>query len=88
LYSAGESVHITITDRDANVNPTLVDSVQLQILSGFNMTGISAIETDINTGVFKASFLLANNSGQDSNSIAIGRSITILYTDMLTTIPA
>jgi hypothetical protein len=80
-YSAGESVHITITDQDANVNPSAADSIKLQVLSGFNKIWVSAIETDINTGVFQASFRLANNTRQDSNSIAIDRSITILYTD-------
>jgi hypothetical protein len=64
-YSAGEAVHLTITDFDANLDPDTIDSIELQLSSG---SEISALETGENTGVFEASF---------SPSI----DVTVTYTD-------
>jgi hypothetical protein len=80
-YAIGESVHVTITDQDANVNSSTADSVQIQVLSGRSQVEISALESAANTGVFMADFQLAEHTDTESGTISPGGTATITYTD-------
>lgn len=80
-YSTGETVHVTITDHDANGNSGATDSIHLAVSSGSISIEVLATETGANTGVFEASFLLAAETDPGSGAIAPGGSATITYTD-------
>jgi hypothetical protein len=80
-YAVGESVHVTITDQDANVQPGIADSINLQISSGNSNIEVPALETGVSTGVFETSFQLAQETDAESGAIAPGGSAIITYTD-------
>jgi hypothetical protein len=80
-YVLGESVHLTIIDQDANANAGLADSIQLRVISGWSEIEVTALETGANTGVFEASFQLAEQTNADEGTIASGGSAIITYTD-------
>jgi hypothetical protein len=78
-YAIGETVHLTVTDQDANSDPDVAESISLQVASGSNTIDVSAVETGANTGIFAASFQLAEEAGE--GAIVPGGSATITYTD-------
>jgi hypothetical protein len=81
LYAIGQSVHVTITDQDANVNSGTADSVQIQVLSGRSQVELTALESGANTGIFGAVFQLAQDTDAKSGTISPGGTATITYTD-------
>ena len=81
LYSLGETVHVTITDQDANVNSGAPDHIQLQVSSRGNQVEITAIETGANTGIFEVSFRLMEETAGEADAIRPGGSVVITYTD-------
>lgn len=82
FYDIGDTVHITITDKDANINSGTTDSIQLQVSSTRGqIIEISGLETSANSGIFEASFLLSDETDAELSAIAAGGSSTISYTD-------
>jgi hypothetical protein len=75
-YRAGESVQLTITDQDANVNSNAVDSIAItaRAVPSNAEREITAIETEANTGVFAANFTIDAQTTDNR--------VTILYADM------
>jgi hypothetical protein len=80
-YALGESVHVTVADQDANVNSGAADSIRLFVSSGGSEIEVPAVETGANTGMFEASFQLAEETDAASGAISPGGSATITYTD-------
>ncbi len=81
-YDIGNTVHVTITDKDANINSGTTDSVQLQVSSTRGeIIQISGLETSTSSGIFEASFLISEETDVESSSIAASGSLTITYTD-------
>lgn len=81
-YAIGDMVHLTITDKDANINSGTTDSIQLQVSStNGEIIEISGLETSTSSGIFEASFLLSEETDAESSAIAAGGSLTITYTD-------
>lgn len=81
-YLVGDMVHLTITDKDANINSATTDSIQLQVSSNRGqIIEISGLETSTSSGIFEASFLLSEETDAESNTIATGGSLTITYID-------
>jgi hypothetical protein len=80
-YAIGESVHVTITDQDANVNSSKADSVKIHVLSGHSEVELSAVESDVNIGIFEASFQLGEETDAETGTISPGGRATITYTD-------
>jgi hypothetical protein len=75
-YRVGESVQLTITDQDANVNADAADSIVItaRATPSNAETEITALETGANTGVFAANFTIDAQSTDNS--------MIILYSDM------
>jgi hypothetical protein len=78
-YVPGDTVHVTIADRDANAGAGVVDSIHLKISSGSSAIEVLALETGVNTGIFEASFTLSENAEQ--GAIEPGGSALVTYTD-------
>ena len=82
-YALGDNVTVTIEDPDANANPDMVETVDLQ-LSASNKTAIvDAIETGQDTGVFEASFQISPDGTIAGTGMTVGQgeSITATYLD-------
>ena len=81
-YNIGETVLVAITDKDANINSGIIDSIDLQVSSTRGQSIVlSGLETSANSGIFEASFLLSEETDAESSAIAAGGSITITYDD-------
>jgi hypothetical protein len=80
-YVIGETVHVTVTDQDANADEDEVDSIILAVSSGGADIEVIALETGDDTGIFAASFDLAEETDASAGAIAPGGSLTITYTD-------
>lgn len=80
-YQLGDTVHIMITDPDANVRSALVDSIELQISSGTNNANVTALETGADTSIFEAAILL--DDSDETNAIIPSGFATITYTDKM-----
>jgi hypothetical protein len=80
-YTEGESVHLTITDLDANANPGMVESIDVMVFSGSSEIEVSLLETSANSGIFEASFMLASESNATEGAIFASNNVTITYTD-------
>lgn len=81
-YDIGDTVLVTITDKDANINSGTTDSIQLRVSSTRDrIIEISGLETSANSGIFEASFLISNETDAESSIIAAGGSLAITYDD-------
>ena len=77
-YDVGDMATVTVNDPDANVNPDMLDTVQVTVYSSSDPVGqtLTATETGENTGVFTTTV-------QVSSSIATGK-VYAKYGDTLT----
>jgi len=80
-YTEGETVQLTITDQDANINSGLVDSIKAKISSGSSEIEVSPLETSVNSGIFEASFMLASETNSTESKMVVSKNVTIMYTD-------
>jgi hypothetical protein len=80
-YAIGESVHVTITDKDADVNSSTADSVRIQVLSSHIKIELSALESGTNTGIFETVFQLGEETDAEAETISPGGMAIITYTD-------
>ena len=86
-YQVGNVVTITVTDSNANKDDTIVDSINLLVITDSYKDGIliQATESGLATGIFKASInIVATTSPQLGNNEikgANGDKITIIYLD-------
>lgn len=80
-YAIGETVHVSIKDQDADINPETTESIQLQVSSGQSQIEVSALETGSSTGVFGTTFRIADKTDRKSSEIEPGDSAIIVYTD-------
>jgi hypothetical protein len=82
-YALGENVTITIEDPDANSNPSVADSIELELSASSGTAVIAATETGQSTGIFKAIFHLDSEGSIDGTllELAEGESVKISYTD-------
>ena len=71
IYLIGESAQIIIIDPDMNLNPEAVDQVNVEIYSDSDVAGIlvDAIETEEDSGLFKASISFTQNTVSSGNRI-------------------
>jgi len=71
IYLIGESAQIIIIDPDMNLNPEAVDQVNVEIYSDSDVAGIlvNAIETEEDSGLFKASISFTQNTVSSGNRI-------------------
>jgi len=71
IYLIGEFAQITIIDPDMNLNPEAVDQVNVEIYSDSDIAGIlvNAIETEEDSGLFKASISFTQNTVSSGNRI-------------------
>jgi hypothetical protein len=82
-YSLGESIRVTIEDRDANSNPGISEDVNLELSTASGNATISALETGPNTGIFEATVQLAVDGSVSDTQLVIeeGESLIMVYTD-------
>ncbi len=71
IYLIGEFAQIIIIDPDMNLNPEAVDQVNVEIYSDSDIAGIlvNAIETEEDSGLFKASISFTQNTVSSGNRI-------------------
>jgi len=71
IYLIGEFAQIIIIDPDMNLNPEAVDQVNVEIYSDSDIAGIlvNAIETEEDSGLFKASISFTQNTASSGNRI-------------------
>ena len=71
IYLIGEFAQIIIIDPDMNLNPEAVDQVNVEIYSDSDIAGIlvNAIETEEDSGLFKASISFTQNTISSGNRI-------------------
>ena len=83
-YSVGDTVQVTVRDGDGNVDPDSINTIQLNVRSDSDQTGIVVIltETGANTGEFVGTFDLTD-AASTTNSIRVDPSnddrIQLLY---------
>jgi len=89
--NAGESITITVTDADLNEDPTLAETVNVELDNGNNSENETVIltETDTDTGVFSGTLATAFGTvaGSDDDGTLTtqgGDVITATYSDALT----
>ena len=83
-YDRGAISHVTITDRDANLDPATADKITVHLSSTANPTGIDLqlTETGVNTGVFgstssdKLIFMDTNNLFPSTGTVTITQTNT------------
>jgi hypothetical protein len=80
-YADDETVHVTIADPDANINSSVVDSIETTVSSGSSEIELSLQETSTNSGAFEASFILSSETNATEGTLFAGNSVTITYTD-------
>jgi hypothetical protein len=82
-YSLGESIRVTIEDRDANSNPGISEDVGLELSAAAGNATLLALETGPNTGIFEATVQLAVDGSVSDTQLVIeeGESIVMVYTD-------
>lgn len=81
-YRLGDTVRLTITDRDADSNADTVDTIQLTASAqeGQDKT-FSATETGANTGVFSLAFKLSSTQAEDTVVVGSSDKLIIRYID-------
>jgi|GEM_PF-2805912 len=89
---AGQPTTVTVTDLDLNTNAATAQTISVQLKN--NATGeietVTLTETGINTGIFSGTLVTAesNGTGVDNTgtlNVAGGNTMTVTYTDALTT---
>ena len=80
-YADDETVHLTIADPDANVNSSVVDSIEAIVSSVSSEIELSLQETSTNSGTFEASFILSSETNATEGTLFAGNNVTITYTD-------
>lgn len=82
---SGETMYLTLTDTDENIDGTVADSVSVTvaITSGDSET-VTLSETGVRTGVFRGSIVTANNAATSSDGTlqaTADKVVTVTYTD-------
>jgi hypothetical protein len=82
-YALGENVTITIEDPDANSSPSVSESIDVELGASSGTATIAASETGQNTGIFRATFLLASDGAISGTQLRVnqGDSVTVSYID-------
>lgn len=77
-------IQVGVIDYDLNLNPEMIDTVNIKVFSDSDATGLSltAIETSERSGNFISTFSLSENISSGNNLYAIsGDKITAKYND-------
>ncbi len=88
LFSLNETVFIRVRDLDQNLDPALVDTVDVQV-RGTNTTDVVQLrltESDVNTGVFTGFVSLSSASPVAANCVletSVNSAIEVVYVDPL-----
>ena len=83
-YNLTDTATITVTDPDANTNPSLIDSVSVKVSSDTDPGGLTltAAETGPNTGVFTGTLTFSETMTMGTTlRVTLGDTITAKYTD-------
>jgi len=82
-YLIGDVAKVTVKDMDANRDPDKVETINVRILSDSDLVGITvpAVETEKNSGVFEASFLVSDTYGAGKIFVKYGDKIYAEYKD-------
>lgn len=89
-YFSDSTAKITVTDPDMNLNPEIIDTVEVEVTSDSDSAGITvnALETSDSSGVFTGSFQFSQNLESSGNRLFAvpGNVIYAKYKD--TTLPS
>ena len=82
-YNVGEKIKVSVTDPDANTDPSTVDYIQVRVRSTSDPIGatVTLKETGPDTGVFEGEVLISNTIQTGAVFAKIGDTVTIEYTD-------
>ena len=86
-FYSGDTVTVTVTDEDTNINETLQEELKITVSSDSDPVGISITlpETGSDTGTYGDNFYLSSVSDQARNEIEgkEGDSVTVVYHDLM-----
>ena len=79
-YNLGSQSIITVNDQNSNLDPTIVETIQVTVTSTSDSTGISTTltETGVNTGIFKNTKLIFVGS---NGPFTVGSNVKATLTD-------
>jgi len=82
-YDLGEVAVITVTDPDANLDPSMIETIQITVVSDSDPLGqtITATETGANTGVFEGRIQISNTFATGKVFAKLGDTVTAKYKD-------
>lgn len=83
-YGVNDRAIITISDPDANQDPDIADSLtDVRVFSDSDAVGkeIPALETGVDTGVFRLSFQMTTGTSTGGVSVNSGDTVTVEYND-------
>ena len=70
-YFIGETAYVHVKDPDLNLNPEIIDQVELKISSGSDSAGVEVTATETNeaSGIFEAAITFTQNSASSGNRL-------------------